>query len=577
AWARFLSNSPATNDNPRIPGGESCNSSDTKMLEGVDSLTFPMPRESESAFRLRAIVSDMLPLFSDDYSDDDVLTVRYLTSSLILFVCLFQEYITVIVCNGKSQRQARDYLEAFLGEKSGEFVACLWELLLKDFSQGKQENSASEQKTDVDFGSHDDDTLIEQGSSARGHNDYDHKATNWMNEKLISSTEGEDVETHASPKVKNLRTLRQELINSPCKRAQRKEKDDWNLAGVNYTRKILRSVVVSATKHPYRRNHDKYEKSTDKRSGNIQKRLSFPERERRQTSSQSARSRDVASPQEMKPHVSVWDRLSRPSSKLVLDNEYTTLPKFRIQSDENKAFLQHGPAFPAAYNEQRSEAFQRKVPAVGYRLGVNQSRKARQLESGAITYTEPHIAYNLNRKRRYGIINPSAGDDSVSELNSVLQCKQAKEDVEKPNLLSNQSAKPDIFSEILNMKQKLQQLEVQISQAKQLKKQKVGELKSSPQSGELQNQEDVTESRSIHVTNVHYAARKEAISMLFSKCGAVENVEIVTDPVTQHPKGAAAVTFATMESVNKAIALSNTMFYSRPIKVSRHGVMEESI
>lgn len=29
----------------------------------------------------------------------------------------------MIVCNGKSQRQARDYLEAFLGEKSGEFVA----------------------------------------------------------------------------------------------------------------------------------------------------------------------------------------------------------------------------------------------------------------------------------------------------------------------------------------------------------------------------------------------------------------------------------------------------------------------
>lgn len=33
------------------------------------------------------------------------------------------------------------------------------------------------------------------------------------------------------------------------------------------------------------------------------------------------------------------------------------------------------------------------------------------------------------------------------------------------------------------MKQKLQQLEIQIFQAKQLKKQKVGELKRSPQSG----------------------------------------------------------------------------------------------
>lgn len=29
----------------------------------------------------------------------------------------------MIVCNGKSQRQARDYLEVFLGEQSGEFVS----------------------------------------------------------------------------------------------------------------------------------------------------------------------------------------------------------------------------------------------------------------------------------------------------------------------------------------------------------------------------------------------------------------------------------------------------------------------
>ncbi|ESQ46414.1 hypothetical protein EUTSA_v10000139mg [Eutrema salsugineum] len=499
------------------------------MSEGFDSLTFPMPRESESASRLKAIISDMLPLFSDYYSDDD-------------------EYVTVIVCNGKSQSQARDYLEAFLGEQSGEFVACLWELLLNDFSQGKQENSGSEPKTEVDCGFH--DTSIEQGSSSRRDNDYDHKATNatyWMNEELISATAREDIETHVSPKVKSMNMLRQELIDSPCKRAQPKEKDDWNLAGLNYSRKVLRSVVVSATKEPCRINPDKYEKSMDERRGSLQKRLYFP-----------------------KPHVSVWDRLSRPCSNHALDKEYPTLPKFRIQADENEVPEQHGPAFPVAYSEQHVETFQREAPAVRYRRGVSQSYKARKPKSGTITYTEPHTAYNLSRKRRYGIINPDSGGASLGELSSVLQYKQAKQDVEKPSLISDQSAKPDLFTEILNMKQKMQQLEIQINQAKQLKKPKVGELKRSPQSGELQDQEDVTESRIIHVTNVHYAAKKEAISMLFSKCGTVENVTIVTDPVTRHPKGAAFVTFATKESVNKAIALSNTIFYSRPIKVWRH-------
>lgn len=61
----------------------------------------------------------------------------------------------------------------------------LWELLLKDFSQSKQESSASEHKSAVDFGSH--DTLIEQGLSSRRHNDHDKKPTNatyWMNVRL---------------------------------------------------------------------------------------------------------------------------------------------------------------------------------------------------------------------------------------------------------------------------------------------------------------------------------------------------------------------------------------------------------
>ena len=34
-----------------------------------------------------------------------------------------QEYITVLVCNGKHQYQARDDLEAFLGKRSADFVS----------------------------------------------------------------------------------------------------------------------------------------------------------------------------------------------------------------------------------------------------------------------------------------------------------------------------------------------------------------------------------------------------------------------------------------------------------------------
>jgi len=155
----------------------------------------------------------------------------------------------------------------------------------------------------------------------------------------------------------------------------------------------------------------------------------------------SARYHDASLHQETEPHVSVWDRLGRASSECVLDTESRTLSKFGIQTRETKVHQQHGPVFPAAYSEQHSEIFQREVLAVGYRHRVPQFDKDRKPKSETITSTEPHIAYNLSRKRRYGMVSPNSG-----EFSYVPQYKQAEQDFEKPSLLSHQSTKQDIFS-----------------------------------------------------------------------------------------------------------------------------------
>uniref|UniRef100_M4ETH2 Uncharacterized protein n=1 Tax=Brassica campestris TaxID=3711 RepID=M4ETH2_BRACM len=362
----------------------------------------------------------------------------------------------------------------------GDFNVCvlffsLWKLFLKDITQGKRETYASKPRTGVEFGSH--DTLIEQ-----------------------------DVEDHVSPKAKSMKMLQQELINNPCKRTQPKLREDQSLSDVNYSRKVLCSVIVSATKQPCCKNPDRYEKFVDE-GNKMQKRLYFPKREVRQSyfsyvpsgGAVYARSHEAASSQEMMLHVSVWDRLGQPG-----DQKYHILSKVRLNLDENRTPKQLGRAFSAAYIEQHNETFQREVPAVVYMHRVLPPLEARKPKSGTITYTEPHIMHNFSKKRRYGIINPNSVDASVGDLSSVLQYKQAKQDVEKPSLLSSQSKKPDIFSEIVNMKQKLQQLDNQINQAKHLKKQKFGELKGSVQSGELQQKHDDTESSIIHVTNVYF-------------------------------------------------------------------------
>ncbi|KAI8562807.1 hypothetical protein RHMOL_Rhmol03G0064000 [Rhododendron molle] len=62
---------------------------------------------------------------------------------------------------------------------------------------------------------------------------------------------------------------------------------------------------------------------------------------------------------------------------------------------------------------------------------------------------------------------------------------------------------------------------------------------------------------------VHFAATKEALSLHFAKCGVVLSVVILTDILNGQPKGSAYITFANKESVDKAVALSGTSFFSR--------------
>ncbi|KAL5974231.1 hypothetical protein ACLOJK_030895 [Asimina triloba] len=84
-------------------------------------------------------------------------------------------------------------------------------------------------------------------------------------------------------------------------------------------------------------------------------------------------------------------------------------------------------------------------------------------------------------------------------------------------------------------------------------------------SAQKHSEEDI-ESRTIFVTNVHFAATKEALSAHFSKCGAVVKTTLLRDTVTGQPKGSAYVAFASKLSADKAIAISGTSFLSRTLK-----------
>uniref|UniRef100_J3LWN4 RRM domain-containing protein n=2 Tax=Oryza brachyantha TaxID=4533 RepID=J3LWN4_ORYBR len=126
-----------------------------------------------------------------------------------------------------------------------------------------------------------------------------------------------------------------------------------------------------------------------------------------------------------------------------------------------------------------------------------------------------------------------------------------------------------IKDEMLDMKLKLKKMELDVlklrSKQVQMNNVKQGVLSSGPHA----NLEEDTDSRTVLVTNVHFAATKEALSVHFMKCGVVTKINILTDAITGHPKGAAFVTFFDKESVEKAVSLSGSSFFSRVLTVMR--------
>nr|XP_034991503.1 polyadenylate-binding protein 2 isoform X1 [Zootoca vivipara] len=75
------------------------------------------------------------------------------------------------------------------------------------------------------------------------------------------------------------------------------------------------------------------------------------------------------------------------------------------------------------------------------------------------------------------------------------------------------------------------------------------------------------DARSIYVGNVDYGATAEELEAHFHGCGSVNRVTILCDKFTGHPKGFAYIEFSDKESVRTSLALDESLFRGRQIKV----------
>nr|XP_010927155.1 zinc finger CCCH domain-containing protein 14 [Elaeis guineensis] len=123
-------------------------------------------------------------------------------------------------------------------------------------------------------------------------------------------------------------------------------------------------------------------------------------------------------------------------------------------------------------------------------------------------------------------------------------------------------------NEMLNVKLKLHQVEMDMLKLRS-KQVEMNNGKLNASSGVQDNPEEDIELRTVLVTNVHFAASREALLSHFTKCGTIVKVVMLTDTITGQPKGAAYIVFASKDSVDKALSLTGTSFFSRKLMVMR--------
>ncbi|XP_048862366.1 polyadenylate-binding protein 2 isoform X2 [Brienomyrus brachyistius] len=124
--------------------------------------------------------------------------------------------------------------------------------------------------------------------------------------------------------------------------------------------------------------------------------------------------------------------------------------------------------------------------------------------------------------------------------------------------------------ELEAIKARVREMEEEAEKLKELQNEVEKQMNLSPPPGPvIMSLEEKMEAdgRSIYVGNVDYGATAEELEAHFHGCGSVNRVTILCDKFTGHPKGFAYIEFADKESVRTAMALDESLFRGRQIKV----------
>lgn len=96
----------------------------------------------------------------------------------------------------------------------------------------------------------------------------------------------------------------------------------------------------------------------------------------------------------------------------------------------------------------------------------------------------------------------------------------------------------------------------------------VGKIPPEVMEGEAEEDQALVDARSVYVGNVDYSSSPEEVQQHFASCGSINRVTILCDRFTGNPKGFAYVEFAEPAFAETALALNDSLFKGRLIKVT---------
>ncbi|XP_070491964.1 polyadenylate-binding protein 2 isoform X1 [Chironomus tepperi] len=139
------------------------------------------------------------------------------------------------------------------------------------------------------------------------------------------------------------------------------------------------------------------------------------------------------------------------------------------------------------------------------------------------------------------------------------------------DLLTEEDSGMQIDPELEAIKARVKEMEEEAEKLKQLQSEvnKQMTLGSPTSSTPILSVEEKMEidNRSIYVGNVDYGATAEELEAHFHGCGSINRVTILCNKLDGHPKGFAYIEFASKDFVETALAMNETLFRGRQIKV----------